>query len=429
MLRQSERKKEVFCNLGSVYYAVSCNPDAAVVFHTPRACSHLAFSGYWSIRRRSFIRAPEIPMPERNNLFVTSITDREAIFGGEALLRHCLEDVSSLPWVRYILLTSGCTAGVIGDDVQAVAAEVERSSGKPIIVIPGAGFMSGHYLQTHIAVLKSLLTRFAPPRPKRAGHPRTAVILGENPGLGGRENVKEIRRLLSAFGFERILFPPNVMTMNDFSKIADADLIMPTGISLDHFDLLLDVGKEMAQAYKARFYGGNYPIGLDGTFYFIKELGHLMGEEAKAEQLVKEEKESLTVWMQKNVSCLKGKYYVFVIGFPSRFYNPLPHIHALAAAGMIPDAIIWHNDLTAQEKEKQAQALSFLKDIPFYDGEAWAYRLAPQCSFILTTTLLPGIGKQLNLSVQSIGTAGVKRFLLKAREAVVEEGRKIIYEY
>ncbi|MGN0953577.1 nitrogenase component 1 [Dialister sp.] len=429
MLRQSERKKEVFCNLGSVYYAVSCNPDAAVVFHTPRACSHLALSGYWSIRRRSFIRAPEIPMPERNNLFVTSITDREAIFGGEALLRHCLEDVTSLSWVRYVLLTSGCTAGVIGDDVQAVAAEVERSSGKPIIVIPGAGFMSGHYLQTHIAVLKSLLTRFAPPRPKRAGHPRTAVILGENPGLGGRENVKEIRRLLSAFGFERILFPPNVMTMNDFSQIADADLIMPTGISLDHFDLLLDVGKEMAQAYKARFYGGNYPIGLDGTFYFIKELGHLMGEEAKAEQLVKEEKESLTVWMQKNVSCLKGKHYVFVIGFPSRFYNPLPHIHALAAAGMIPDAIIWHNDMTAQEKEKQAQALSFLKDIPFYDGEAWAYRLAPQCSFILTTTLLPGIGKQLNLSIQSVGTAGVKRFLLKAREAVVEKGRKIIYEY
>lgn len=306
---------------------------------------------------------------------------------------------------------------------------MERSSGKPIIVIPGAGFMSGHYLQTHIAVLKSLLTRFAPPRPKRADHPRTAVILGENPGLGGKENVKEIRRLLSAFGFERILFPPNVMTMNDFSQIADADLIMPTGISLDHFDLLLDVGKEMAQAYKARFYGGNYPIGLDGTFYFIKELGHLMGEEAKAEQLVKEEKESLTVWMQKNVSCLKGKHYVFVIGFPSRFYNPLPHIHALAAAGMIPDAIIWHNDMTAQEKEKQAQALSFLKDIPFYDGEAWAYRLAPQCSFILTTTLLPGIGKQLNLSIQSVGTAGVKRFLLKAREAVVEKGRKIIYEY
>lgn len=87
MLRQSERKTVLHCNLGTAFYSVCCNPGAMVILHTPRACSHLALGGYWATRRRAFLRDPDIRLPLSNQLFVTGISDKQAIFGGEALLQ------------------------------------------------------------------------------------------------------------------------------------------------------------------------------------------------------------------------------------------------------------------------------------------------------------------------------------------------------
>ena len=161
MLRQSERKTTMFCNLGTAYYSVSCNPGAAVIMHTPRACSHLAFEGHWMIQRRAYLREPSLVLPEGNHLFVTGITDREAIFGGESILRKCLLDVSELPWVRYMVVVAGCTAGVIGDDVASVCQEVEEETGIPVLLVPGAGFMSRHHVETQVDLLRLLVDRFA----------------------------------------------------------------------------------------------------------------------------------------------------------------------------------------------------------------------------------------------------------------------------
>ena len=73
--------------------------------------------------------------------FVTGISDKEAIFGGEKILRQCLLDISQMENVQYIVVVPGCTAGVIGDDVEAVCKDVEEKTKLPIIVVSGAGFM------------------------------------------------------------------------------------------------------------------------------------------------------------------------------------------------------------------------------------------------------------------------------------------------
>jgi len=142
MIRNSERKKVVHCNLMSVFLAAAYNPKAAVVFHAPKSCSHIAYNAFWEMRRK--IENPKKLNAEHDcsNLFVTGLADKEAIFGGEKILKECLLDVVAEQKPEYIIVTAGCAAGVIGDDVAAICQEVEQTTEVPVLYVEGSGFMN-----------------------------------------------------------------------------------------------------------------------------------------------------------------------------------------------------------------------------------------------------------------------------------------------
>ena len=144
MIRNTERKKVIHCNLMGIYLAAAYNHRVAVVFHAPRSCSHIAYNAFLEGRARCLREHPELDAAkvDGSNLYVTCLSDKEAIFGGEALLRQCLLDVAGLSNYDYIIVAAGCVASVIGDDVAAICSEVERSTGVPVLRAEGAGFMS-----------------------------------------------------------------------------------------------------------------------------------------------------------------------------------------------------------------------------------------------------------------------------------------------
>lgn len=428
MIRQSERKSQVYCNLGSAYLAVACNPGAIVVLHTPKSCSHLALNSFWNIRRRAFLRDPELSLPEYNNLFVTGISDKEAIFGGEKVLRKCLLDIIKLPNVQYIVVVADCTAGVIGDDVESVGKEIENISGIPVITVPGAGFMSKHYVDNNIRMLEYLLERFAPVREKRVNRPKTAMILGENTGTGNENNIKEIKRLLKNFGFEKILFPPNVMTKQEFEMIADVELIIPVGISREYFNKLQGYAHNLAVRYNAYCYPYNYPIGIEGTYEWLSGLGKLLQQNDLGKNVAAQERtavENILEEMKKELQCKK---YILVIGFPRRFFDAENHLKTLQAAGLDLKAVIFHNDLTNKEKEEHKLRLREFTEVPFYEEDSISY-WQNNVDFVLTTTDLINVPHQLCLSIHQVGIWGVKNLLQKTIAAIQGSGRRIIYEY
>ncbi len=431
MLRQSERKTTMFCNLGTAYYSVSCNPGAAVIMHTPRACSHLAFEGHWMIRRRAYLREPSLVLPDGNCLFVTGITDKEAIFGGEKILRQCLVDVSRLPWVRYMVVVSGCTAGVIGDDVASVCQEVEEETGVPVLLVPGAGFMSKHHVETQVDLLTLLLDRFSG-KELAEKQENLAVLFGENRGTANENNIAEITRLLSLFGFTKVLFPPNCMTVEDFQDIPKASLFMAVGFSMDHFNVMQDFTRAMAERYHAPCYLGNYPIGESGTRRFVKELGALLGKEGEAEKIMEGEEKRLAAVAETTGKALYGKKLALVLGFPLRFCRIENHLFTLMKAGMVPSVIILHNDLTSREKEEQVchiRSFRELADIPIIDGEEKVRDYEKSVDLILTTTPMDGVSHQLGISVQQVGMGGVENLLEKAKASMADGGRRVIYEF
>lgn len=430
MIRQSERKNPVYCNLGSAYFSVCCNPGAAVVFHTPKACSHLALGSYWNVKRRAFLRDPAMTVPRENNLFVTGISDKEAIFGGEEILRQCLLDVSEMPGVEYIVVVPGCTAGVIGDDVESVAKEIESLTGIPIIVVPGAGFMSGHYVENNIRMLETFIKRFTIDgfKQKSYGIPKTALIIGENLGAGNEHDGPEYKRLLGYFGFEKIICPPNATTKEEFALIPHAELIIPVGISRDYFGKMQAYGEDLAKRYGAKCYLGNYPVGIEGTQRWLQEIGALLGCSASAVRACTQERIRVGQVIAKHYDKLQKKRYVLVIGYPIRYFDAENHIKTLAAAGLSLQSVILHNDLTQQEKAAHRARLAEFSAVSCFTEEDLKDQLAT-VDFVLTTTELLHVPHQLCLSLHQLGTWGAINLINKALAAINGSGRRLLYEY
>lgn len=437
MLRNSERKTNVYCNIGVVFFSLSCNSEAAVILHTPKACSHIELNSYWLLRKREYIHEQDLKLSHHSNLFVTGISDKEAIFGGEQLLRRCLFDVGGQEWVKYLVVAGGCTAGVIGDDIEAVANEVEKELGKPIIVIPGAGFMSKSYVETQIHIYEALLARFAPQEnlelllEKRKKAPKTAVILGENVSYANLHSLKEIKRLLLLAGFERVLIPPNSMTREEFSQIPEAELFLPVGVNSEHYGYMVAYSQKLAERYSAKSYAFNYPHGKQGVKDWFTGLGQLLGNASAIEEIIVREENRLKAIIEKYRQVLENKEYLLVVGSPKRYCNPLVQAEILDEAGMKLKAVVFHEDLTRREKQEQQEFIRNYTDVPFYEGNDATIIAEWENNYdlVLTTTKLVGISHQLLIALNSVGSWQVENVLNKASKAIAGQGRRIIYEY
>lgn len=104
MIRNSERKKVIHCNLMSIFLAAAYNPKAAVIFHAPKSCSHIAYNAFWEMRLKIEQKNFLDNRNNSGNLFVTGLGDKEAIFGGEKILKDCLLEVAAACRPEYMIV-------------------------------------------------------------------------------------------------------------------------------------------------------------------------------------------------------------------------------------------------------------------------------------------------------------------------------------
>ena len=61
------------------------------------------------------------------------------------------------------MIANSCVAGVIGDDVEAVAREVEEEYNVPILTVECCGFLGAEYYDGYFEITQKLLERFVKP--------------------------------------------------------------------------------------------------------------------------------------------------------------------------------------------------------------------------------------------------------------------------
>nr|MBP3283530.1 hydrogenase [Treponema sp.] len=199
----------------------------------------------------------------------TNTTETEVVFGGEKKLHETVESALKILDGDLFVILSGCTTGIIGDDIDSIASEF-RDEGYPVIAAETSGFKGNNYFG-HDLVLKSIINQFVGqvrPNVKKGLVNVFSVVPNQDPFWRG--DLEEIKRILTGIGLEvQILFGNESAGISEWKNIPNAE-----------FNLLLSpwVGKETVELLKEK-YGTPYlhypilPVGGAATGKFLREVG------------------------------------------------------------------------------------------------------------------------------------------------------------
>ena len=409
----------------TVFFAAAFNPKAAVVLHVPKSCSHIVYNAFWEMAFKHMQNSPQYAALYQENMFVTGISDKEAIFGGEKILRKCLLEVITARQPEYVVVTAGCTASVIGDDVEAICKEVAKETGTAIFYIPGSGFMDQTITDGTLSVTKSLVKGVVFPLAKVKKNPRSIVALGVNAHLSKEYEIAEMTRIFKLFGFEKIYYPPVGMNKGDLEAMAEAAYITTLGLSPTMIRNTRSYAKEYAQVMGIR--DVTVPLVNTAHLYYewLRTFGRLLGREELVPQLIEQEEAAYRQYIKKHCVGLQGKKILLGIGAALRYFEPMETVQLLKDAGMEVIGVVFLQGLTKVERQEHEEHFQGRLEVPY-----WTEEQLPQlqADAMLTTETKECQLPQYAISFRRVGRAGSENFYQGLVKLILGQ-RNLLYEY
>lgn len=376
------RRTNCSCAMPGVWRALAYVRGAAVVFHSPRACAHIARTletgaHYRSVARGAAWEARPVP------LYVSGIAEDEAVFGGEDLLRRCLAHVVRDAHPAAIFIVSSCVAGVIGDDTERIAAEAAEAYGIPVRALKSHGFLDGEYFGGYLETMRLLALHFMQPSEEKVRG--RAVLLGDCGGASG-EYVREVRRLLAALGVRDVLQFPSYLSLSELKSVPAAEFSVLLGREGDaaHETAVRDFAQLLADRFGIVCAGNIYPVGMTETLRWIAHIGALTGREGAAVRLIRAERAAFAAAIGEGRRALAGKRAVLAVGRPVRYFQPEPLCRLLAQLGITLAGVVIFDAYLPEDRAEMVRRVRAAGDTPvFAEHEAAAVYAA--ADFVLTT--------------------------------------------
>ncbi|MDR2501086.1 MAG: hydrogenase [Treponema sp.] len=239
----------------------------------------------------------------------TNSCESEIVFGGERKLRATIEGALRVIKGDLFVVLTGCTAGIVGDDVQSVAGEFLRQ-GKPVVAVETAGFKGSSYYG-HEQVVKAILEQGlggVRPRPRKGLVNVFSVVPYQDPYW--RADLETLKQLLESIGLEpQVLFGYSSAGMAEWKNIPNAqfNLLVSPWVGLSAVRLL-------EEQYGTPFL--HYPVlpsGAIETGAFLRKTAAFAGIPASAVEAV--------------VSREEDRFYQYLgslVDFLAEFRNNLP---------------------------------------------------------------------------------------------------------
>ena len=121
--------------------------DMIHISHGPVGCGYYSRAG----RRNYYIGTTRIDTFVTPHI-TTDFQEREIVFGGDKKLTKAIHELATLfPLTKGITIQSECPIGLIGDDIEAVARQTAKETGKIIVPVRCEGFRGvsqslGHHI-------------------------------------------------------------------------------------------------------------------------------------------------------------------------------------------------------------------------------------------------------------------------------------------
>jgi nitrogenase molybdenum-iron protein beta chain len=280
----------------------------------------------------------------------TNTYEQEVIFGGEQRLRETIEGtLEIIDGDIYVVLT-GCTAGIVGDDVQGVVAEFAES-GHTVISVETAGFVGDTYYG-YTATLTALLKNLAQ---KTQSEPKTINIFGLVPALDITSNgdFEEIIRVLGRVGVKANTFfyaPDGVEQLKNAGNAA-------LNINLSPW-LLTGVEALLQSKFgigTIRYPG--LPVGPTATSEFLRAVADaLQLDKSLVERVIKEEEDYVYSYFERT---MRELYRYIIVGDVNTVLGYARYL--TNDVGQIPHIAVITDNVPDEKKEATELALKHLE--------------------------------------------------------------------
>lgn len=307
------------CAIGALQSVVAI-PRAVPILHSGPGCGNM-IQGFFE-RSTGYAGGSTSPC--------TNFSENEVVFGGIDRLRKIVENTYKVLDTDLQVVLTGCTAGIMGDDVDALVEEF-RSEGKPIVSVETAGFKCNNF-ESHSLVVNAIVdqyvSRFEEENPSRSEKNTVNLFASlpyQDPFWKG--NLREYKRLLTGLGLKvHVLFGPQSNGISEWQRIPRAN-----------FNILvspwygLPIAEHLEERYGQPFtHFPHIPIGANESERFLRQVLAFAAEQgaqvngAAAESFIRREREAY----YEEIDNLATFLLEFRYGLPN-------HVHILHDAGYV----------------------------------------------------------------------------------------------
>ncbi len=247
----------------------------------------------------------------RHGNFVTSVSmpssnmlEKEVVFGGVNKLRTTIQGAIDIIDADAYFVLTGCTAGIIGDDIQSVADEFTEQ-GHKVYAIDTPGF-AGDSLLGYETVWNTFIDKvIQPAREKKSNLVNLfGIVPYHDPFWAG--TLEELDRILSKLGLEVNTF---------FTKHQGIDVVEHASEAALNLIVNPWLFKGPAEKFEKKFGVPSLrfpfaPIGATDTTRFIREVAAALKlDNALVEKVIKEEEDYVYSYLAQSIGQLSWKRF------------------------------------------------------------------------------------------------------------------------
>ena len=304
------------CKFFTSFYVINGIRHVVPLVHGPTGCP-LWVSDF--VRTRECCEFRGVPLEP---IACTSLDESNIIYGGEGKLLEAVKEADERYHPDLIVILSCCCSGIIGDDVESVAREAEKSVNCRVLALRSEGF-GGDFRSGYEDAFKVIMDLMEPPKKKRKG---TINIIGARWGptlTEFNQDLDEITRLLDEVGITVNAIIAGGCTVEEIRRAREVEL---------NASWCYDWGQKLGDLIEERF-GIPYsrtglPYGLKATEEWLLGVAQPLGMEKQALEVIKRETQGVLPDLAYLRQVLEGKTALIEV---TEFPGP---IRALSLARM-----------------------------------------------------------------------------------------------
>ncbi len=290
------------CVLAGINSVLGAIDRVCPILHSGPGCcmqTCAAEQGNSGNKSSSFVSSVSIPS--------TNMLEREVVFGGTNKLRTTIRGAIDIMDADAFFVLTGCTAGIIGDDIASVTDEF-RQKGYPVYPIDTPGFVGDSNLGYEV-IWNNLIDQVIEEGVKK--DEKLVNVFGivpyHDPFWSG--NLEEITRILEGLGLKVNTFFTGHQGIETIKKCSGAALNIIVNPWLF---------KEPAKRFEEKFGTPEYrypglPIGATDTGRFIREIADILKlDKSLVEDVIKKEEDYVYSYLAQSIGALSWKRYAVV---------------------------------------------------------------------------------------------------------------------